>query len=261
MRCFLCRDSRFAFVSNIQGRQIVKCKKDGLILSVVKAKPHKSPYGRTYYHVPAHSSLFDSYWPYFKQKLAVIRSKTRIKMPHVLDIGCGWGEFLEVLRRHRINYLGIDTSNRSISICKKKGLNARRKQIQNLKTGKKRYDAISMFQVIEHIENPLPVLRAALKLLKKGGILLITTPNHESPIRKILKQNWSVYHDPTHVAFYDKKTLKTVLKKAGFRKSEVKNDAWRFISLSHVIRRLHVMFPSIINLPPWLVIRLSIPIP
>ena len=82
------------------------------------------------------------------------------------------------------------------------------------------------------------MLLSAKKLLKKNGILLLTTPNNDSPLRKLFGSRWSVYNDPSHFVFYNEKTLGQILTLAGFNRIEVKPDSWRFLSSKYVFSRL-----------------------
>lgn len=103
---------------------------------------------------------------------------------------------------------------------------------------KLKYDAITMFQVIEHLKNPLPTLQLAKKLLQKNGVILITTPNNDSPLRKILGPKWSVYNESSHYVFFSRKTLRKTLEKAGFTSINVRTDSLRFLSSRYILNRL-----------------------
>src|SRR3990167_628915 len=276
MQCFLCKKSGFEKVYTLKTKNILCCKNDGLILGETTAYNKINIYGTEYFS--NEPNRFNK--NYFKTKLLTLKHLTLNKKPQVLDIGCGWGDFEEVLEAEKIPYLGIDVNKEAIEICKKKGLNCehltidqllnykkqdtRYKQLSNNNNQKSKkfeelkfgnwnffgklvswnleFDCITLFQVIEHLKNPIPLLQAAKKLLKKNGLILITTPNNDSPLRKLMGSRWSVYNEPSHSIFYNKKTLRETLNSAGFKNIQVSNDSLRFLSLMYIVKRLNEMF-------------------
>jgi len=181
------------------------------------------------------------------------------KKPTILDVGCGWGNFLDLVKKNQLPYLGIDLSTQAIKICREKNLDCQMIDLIDLsKTTRQRYSVITFFQVIEHIKNPLDYLKAAKKLLKKDGILLITTPNNSSPLRYLFGSHWSAYNTPSHYFFYSNKSLKKLLKMAGFKNTKIMTDQFRFFSSNYVFERIFKRKPSFsrfLNLPiptdPW----------
>ncbi|OGK22185.1 hypothetical protein A2866_03445 [Candidatus Roizmanbacteria bacterium RIFCSPHIGHO2_01_FULL_39_8] len=264
MRCFLCNKSNFEEKYHLPGKKILCCKNDGVFLAQETKK--EQSYGSSYF---SNSPNLSSQSYYFS-KLATLRLVTRKEFPTILDVGCGWGDFLEVLEKEKNPYLGIDINKEAIDICQKKELNCQQIDIKTLEkevskekntnflTSKPNwyrnpnpntlFDAITLFQVIEHLKNPIPVLQSAKKLLKKDGVLLITTPNNNSPLRRLLGAKWSVYNEPSHYVFYDKNTLHKVLGSAGFKKIQVRTDPSRFLSLRYILSRLNIRGKNILHL-------------
>ncbi len=128
----------------------------------------------------------------------------------VLDIGCGRGEFLELMRELGVNARGIDLSDESVKQCRGKGLNAETADLfpylATLPDGE--FDAIFSSQVVEHLEPAIlpEMIRLCAAKLRRGGVLAIETPNPEC--LAIFASYF--YLDPTHtrpvphplVAFY-----------------------------------------------------------
>jgi 2-polyprenyl-3-methyl-5-hydroxy-6-metoxy-1,4-benzoquinol methylase len=63
------------------------------------------------------------------------------------------------------------------------------------------FDIITMFDVLEHLPNPIETLTECSRIIKRGGILIIETLNTDSLIFKILKQNWPLF-SPSYDLFY-----------------------------------------------------------
>jgi len=96
-----------------------------------------------------------------------------------LDIGCGTGEFSEYLKKTGNEIIGIEITDICTEICKKKGLQVITLDIEKYTLPDLgQFDFILMLEVIEHLIDPLPVLRDKIrKLLKKDGSLIISTIN------------------------------------------------------------------------------------
>ena len=84
-----------------------------------------------------------------KPKLILICLKNNCKNKSVLDIGCGLGLFGEEIQKYSKSYLGIDTSEHAISICKKKHINSIQCSIDNI--GFYKTDVLICIEILEHL--------------------------------------------------------------------------------------------------------------
>ncbi|MGC9973347.1 MAG: methyltransferase domain-containing protein [Bryobacteraceae bacterium] len=140
----------------------------------------------------------------FRGSEEYVRERQRFYLPHfkgcrqVLDLGCGRGEFLELLQEEEIPVRGIDLSAECVALCRAKGLDAEVADLFSyldaLTDGA--LDGIFCAQVIEHLPPAsLPeMLRLAAAKLAPGGLLAVETPNPEC--LAILTSHF--YLDPTH---------------------------------------------------------------
>ena len=116
----------------------------------------------------------------------------------VLDIGCGRGEFLEIMREANIPAVGIDLSQESIAICRLKGLEAETADLFTYLAGlpEESLDGIFCAQVVEHLppERLPEMIRLCASRLGRDGVLVIETPNPEC--LAIFATHF--YLDPTH---------------------------------------------------------------
>lgn len=235
--CYLCH-KKSSFAYQLNNRLIYQCFNDGLFFSVDK-KNASFVYDQDYYGSSPYTKLPILRNIYFQNKIKKILALSPKIKPKILDVGCGWGNFLQILNDNQLPYLGIDVSKEAIAICRKNALNCQRADFIKLsKSHRQKYSLITFFQVIEHLKNPLEYLKAAKKLLKKNGILLITTPNNNSPLRTLFGPKWSVYNTPSHYFFYSKKSLGRLLKIAGFNRFKIRIDPPRFFSLNYVLERI-----------------------
>ncbi|MBV9744975.1 MAG: methyltransferase domain-containing protein [Acidobacteriia bacterium] len=117
---------------------------------------------------------------------------------NVLDIGCGRGEFLELMRAAGANARGIDLSAESVALCQSKGLSAEVADLfQYLRAAPEgSLDGIFCAQVVEHLapERLPEMIKLAARALQSGGMIAIETPNPEC--LAIFATHF--YLDPTH---------------------------------------------------------------
>jgi len=133
-----------------------------------------------------------------------IRGRQRFYLPwfsglsNVLDIGCGRGEFLEVMRDAGSQARGVDLDEESVALCQRKGLRADTADVFDLLASEPdgSFDGIFASQVIEHMlpaQVPALIKLCAAKL-RPGGVLALETPNPEC--LAIFATHF--YLDPTH---------------------------------------------------------------
>lgn len=141
-----------------------------------------------------------------------------VKGGKILDVGCGTGDTLVLLKKLGWDTYGIDMDKNALSIGRKRGLN-------NLKLGTYKdlakypdnyFDAIRLYHVIEHLDDPALCLRLIRKKLKKKGELIMGTPNMESTISKLFKSYWYNLDSPRHFFLFSPNTLGQLVEKEGF---------------------------------------------
>ncbi len=104
-----------------------------------------------------------------------IISPYKKQIKSILDLGAGTGGMTKYLEKYG-KVTGIEKNPIAINLAKKKGINIIQKDIQKIKTNKKKYDLITMFDVLYHknIKDESEMIRLSRKLLKSHGLLLIT---------------------------------------------------------------------------------------
>ncbi|MBI4983233.1 class I SAM-dependent methyltransferase [Candidatus Woesearchaeota archaeon] len=122
----------------------------------------------------------------------------------LLDYGCSTGNFLEVALNRGYQAEGIELNKNSVEICKKKG-----QRVNNL--SQKEYDLVHAGDVIEHVHEPMDFLREIYSLLKKQGILILSTPDWGKWITRKTQVK-----PEEHLFYFTKKTLKAIVERSGF---------------------------------------------
>jgi O-antigen chain-terminating methyltransferase len=140
----------------------------------------------------------------------------------VLDMGCGRGEWLELLQEHNISAEGVDLNCIMIKECEERGLKATEADILDyLRLFKNSsVSAVTGFHIIEHL--PFKVLIAlfdeCLRVLKPGGVIVFETPNPEN----LLVGACNFYTDPSHHNPLVPETMRFTIEQRGFEKTEIK---------------------------------------
>jgi 2-polyprenyl-3-methyl-5-hydroxy-6-metoxy-1,4-benzoquinol methylase len=136
----------------------------------------------------------------------------------VLDIGCGFGFFLNALRQSNFVPYGVEISPYAYAQIaedlRKNVINQSAESPLPMEGGT--LDAITLFDVIEHLNNYQDVLSECHRTLRRGGILLISTSNALSIARPILGKQWNWCQDPTHVHLFSQSTLAAAARGSGF---------------------------------------------
>jgi 2-polyprenyl-3-methyl-5-hydroxy-6-metoxy-1,4-benzoquinol methylase len=120
----------------------------------------------------------------FKNQADIVAKYLSIQKAKVLDIGCGGGLFLSLLKQAGAEVIGIELSDSRAQYAKTKhGLEIKKHPIENefwQKGYANYFDAVTLWDVIEHVNYPFEALQCAAHVLKPGGLLMIDTPCRDS---------------------------------------------------------------------------------
>lgn len=165
---------------------------------------------RTYYKKNFFSKLFSAV-------VTNVPAIPSLPIGRILDVGCGSGETLALLKEVGWDVYGVDIDSRAIQIAKRRGITAKVGGYKEIEYFPKNYfDAIRLYHVIEHIDNPSRVLQLIYSRLKPGGQLIIGTPNYNSIVRKIFGSYWYNLDAPRHLFLFSSENLIKLGEKSGF---------------------------------------------
>jgi 2-polyprenyl-6-hydroxyphenyl methylase/3-demethylubiquinone-9 3-methyltransferase len=120
----------------------------------------------------------------FKNQAVILASHLPLQDSAVLDIGCGGGLFLSLLKQQGAQVVGIELSDsRAQYAIMKHGLTIDKHPIESAHWQKgyaNHFDAVTLWDVIEHVNYPQQTLQCAVNVLKPGGLLIIDTPCRDS---------------------------------------------------------------------------------
>jgi SAM-dependent methyltransferase len=159
---------------------------------------------------------------------------------NLLEVGCGDGGSLEIARQFGWNTVGVDFDSKAVDNARSKGLDVHHGQLQNLHLADNSFDMILMNHVIEHVHDPLGLLRECYRILRRGGRFAMLTPNSESWGCSYFRGDWRGLEPPRHIHIFNCQTLRELGRKAGFAgadiSSPIRSAGWMLLQ-SRVIYR------------------------
>lgn len=134
----------------------------------------------------------------------------------VLDVGCGDGSFLDLMKKVGMETYGIDISPDMVKQITSRGHYAFRGHIEDAPFPKEKFDFIRFNHVLEHVYDPMITLQATYDFLQKDGIISIAVPNISCLPAFLFNDSWYGLDTPRHLYDYSPKTLLQYLNKVGF---------------------------------------------
>ena len=150
------------------------------------------------------------------EKIVAICKKYNIKTDTIVDVGAGYGNFCEEIKKQNIfrRIIAIEPTPYLSKTCKKKGLEVIEKPIEEVNFDYK-IDVITSFETIEHLYSPKEFLLECKKGLSKEGFIVITCPNIQGFDILTLK-GLSESIDSEHLNYFNPHSISYLLEKCGF---------------------------------------------
>lgn len=158
----------------------------------------------------------DKHW-WFVGRRAILESflqeiiqnlKSKVQNPKILDVGCGTGANLEMLKQFGESE-GVDVSDDALEFCRKKGLKVHKGLAEELPFADETFDLVTALDVVEHLDDDIAGLKEMRRVLKTGGKTLIFVP--------AFMWLWGVQDDiSNHRIRYTRQQIAERLEKAGF---------------------------------------------
>ncbi len=144
----------------------------------------------------------------------------------LLDIGCGGGHFLARMRDLGWKVVGVEPDEAAVKVARDHfGLDARCATLETAGFEDASFDAVTMHHVIEHMADPIELLRESNRVLKVGGKLVVVTPNMESLGRRWFGKAWLHWDPPRHLLLFSPQSLRRCVEQAGLCVQDVRTTA------------------------------------
>jgi len=134
----------------------------------------------------------------------------------ILDVGCGSGIFLDFLNRNGWDTTGVDFDAGAVEYARAKKLNVKYGNVSEQNFPDNSFDVITLAHVIEHIYDPIGLLKECYRILKPNGKIIVATPNTNSLGHKNFKKYWRGLEPPRHINVFSPESLTNAVILSGF---------------------------------------------
>jgi 2-polyprenyl-3-methyl-5-hydroxy-6-metoxy-1,4-benzoquinol methylase len=239
-RCALCGGGRSKRFLAAKQRTVAECLDCGLrALSPMPTLGDLVSINEETVHPFFNACLEDeeTYRAYFAHKLDDLQQ--RVPNGRLLDVGCGAGFFLDAARARGFEVAGLDLSPVPAFYARDAlGLDVTVGSIYDFRAQDGSFDAVTIFQTIEHDPHPAALSRRLLELLKPGGVLMVTTPAADGFVARVMGKRWFGYRNVEHVSFFSRRSLRHALEQAGFEMLALDVEHGKRLTAKYVLNRL-----------------------
>lgn len=134
----------------------------------------------------------------------------------ILDVGCAYGWFLEAARERGWQTSGVEIEEATAAVAREAGIDVRIGTLAGAGYEGASFDAVGLWDVLEHIPDTDAFLAECRRILRPGGILAVQSPNVRSVMAKLMKDDWSWLLLPQHVYHFTPSSLRRTLERRGF---------------------------------------------
>jgi SAM-dependent methyltransferase len=158
---------------------------------------------------------FDSYERFCARSSEIISHLRNLPPGTLLDVGCGPGNLLKNLSENGWICTGIEPDLPAANFAERFGKVFRGTYESFNSHGK--FDVVVLNHVIEHVNNPLKMVTWVKKVIKKDGLLVLSTPDFDSAAARRWQERFRLLHDPTHISLFSSDSLRRMLRDMGFQ--------------------------------------------
>jgi len=171
-------------------------------------------------------------------------------------VGCHVGVFVEIAARHGWNAWGVEPSHWAAAHARQAGLQVVEGTLATAGFDAASFDVVTMWDVIEHVEQPSAEVREAFRLLKPGGLLVIHTMDLNSLFARLMGKRWPWLME-MHVYYFSRRTLTMLVEKAGLQVLSMRPQG-RYLRLGYLATRVAAFSQPLGIALSWLFERLRL---
>jgi SAM-dependent methyltransferase len=140
----------------------------------------------------------------------------------LLDVGCGSGRYLDLMRALGWRTFGVDISQEAVAVAQEAlGVDARAGDLAQMVLPADSFDAVSLSHTLEHVADPSALLAEVKRVTKPGGRIAILVPNMRSMMSRLLREYWLGLEIPRHLILFSPDGLRIAVERAGLRVESV----------------------------------------
>ncbi|OGY18569.1 MAG: hypothetical protein A2900_03085 [Candidatus Chisholmbacteria bacterium RIFCSPLOWO2_01_FULL_50_28] len=225
-RCYLCHQNFLTKAFDKLGWPILRCGNCGLYTLEFKGSYQK--FIREYYNKgfftgsPKRAGYYNYEGDWLAEELnmrSYVKGIRQFKKEgKVLDVGCATGIFMVEAQKEGFDVYGVDVSDYAIGIARRRFSDrVTMSSIERATFEKNAFDIVTLFDVIEHLNDPRKVLKKLHTIIRKDGLLVLNTGDTGSFLAKIQGKRWHFFIPPQHFFYFSQKNLSQLLTQCGFR--------------------------------------------
>lgn len=222
--CPVCDQTGFDLLFNKKGRDFWRCK--GCDTELQHPLPTELELA-TYYDQSFNDGMYKEFTSASSMKQMTAQRRLLELSRHVanqgrwMDVGCADGTFVEAANAIKgVDCTGIELSDHAVAQATARGLDVTQGMIGGL-PDEESYDAITAFDVIEHVLDPVGFLRDAIRRLRPGGHLVLTLPDTGANVRKLMGRRWYFYIPEEHLHYFNRQNLSQLVTREGLELTSV----------------------------------------
>ena len=224
--CILCNASKFRIILQKDRWKYCRCLNCGLVS--LHPRPTVQELMKNYEdYLPTPSEEIDKWEKMVKQIIDksadLIEARTNTSRGKLLDVGCGYGFFLKEMKLRGWDVEGVEVSQTGRQYSQDKwSIHVYSQPLEDLDIPENSFDVVTLFYLIEHVNDPLVLLREVNRIIRPGGLILLRWP-HTTPIVRILgplSRKLDLYHTPYHLYDFSPETMKMLLAITDFKNVE-----------------------------------------
>lgn len=140
----------------------------------------------------------------------------------LVDVGCGRGDFLGRMKTLGWNVLGIEPDPVSAALAESRGIPVFRGTLNEAALPDSTADELSLNHVLEHVHDPLKLLRECYRVLRPGGRLVLCLPNLDSLGHRYFGRHWAGLDAPRHLFHFSPRSIGGLLRQSPFRRCPIR---------------------------------------
>ncbi len=184
-----------------------------------------------------------------KRRLQILECFLKSSDDVVLDAGCATGDFLHHAKKS-YNMHGCDISPFAVDLAKKKNPDLSNKifvsDLDPCSFQTHQYDAICLWDVIEHLWDPVMVCKTFDTMLKPGGYIFVSTPDIGSITARIFGKRWAFMTPPEHMGFFNSSSFSQLFGQKLPFKIVYRKVAGKWTNLGFLVYKLKRIFPNLV---------------
>jgi SAM-dependent methyltransferase len=236
MICSICGSQYFMPLYKLPSGEIVRCEKCRTVCrsdmiagdDAVRLYDEDSYLNSPYFQALRFGKVLPPQTePYQMYQRTLQKLENKVTERRLLDVGCSYGAFLEIARRRGWEVAGVEISKKSAAYARhERQLDVFNGTLEQANYADGRFPVVTLWDVIEHLDRPVDMLREILRILAPNGIVVIFTINQKSLMNQIGHAIYKfsfgkiispavLLYDIHHNYFFDPSTLLNLLGKAG----------------------------------------------